>query len=392
MLYYLSIITLILTASAVYHNYYINKNTLFLGGYLFSLSLYTLVHYIVFESDSILAIAILFRHFSPIFYLPGALIYLYIRGILNNKQSFSKKDLLHFIPFIISTINILPYFFTPFSLKLELAEDIYAMSNFSKLYDQYLFYPFYLSAFIRSGLLISYVGACFYQLWKHKIHFSESLYSSKQNLYRWLIFITTSAFVMSICLIAISFIFYIRKDVVRTEVNTHFFVILAGASFVFIPLAMIFFPTWVYGEKALVSTAQSKPIPTLNKVEVDLKKEELDKLATQIIACFEIQKPYLHKDFSLDQLSELLDVPKYQIYNALNSSLCKKFTQLRATYRVEHAKRLLSTVNLENISLEEIWTKSGFSSKSNFFTTFKEETGVTPTEYTEQIKTSFKKQ
>ena len=392
MIYYLSIITLILTASAVYNNYYVNKSILFLGGYLFSLSIYTLIHYIIFESDSILAIAILYRHFSPIFYLPGAMIYLYIRGMLNNNQKISRKDLMHFIPFIIGTINISPYFFTPFALKLGLAKDIYTLSNFSKLYDKYLFYPFYISAFVRSGLFSLYVGACIYQLWKHKIHFNEPSDSSKQNLSRWLIFITTSAFILAICLIAISIIFYVHKIVVRTDIGTHFFGVLAGFCFVFIPLAMIFFPPWVYGEKAIISIAPSNRIAIPDKVNIDPKKEELDRLAMKIIECFEIKKPYLQKDFSLDQLAEMLVVPKYQIYNSLNSSLHKKFTQLRATYRVEYAKRLLSTENMENIPLEEVWTKSGFSSKSNFFTTFKEETGYTPTDFIEQINTSFKNQ
>jgi AraC-like DNA-binding protein len=34
-------------------------------------------------------------------------------------------------------------------------------------------------------------------------------------------------------------------------------------------------------------------------------------------------------------------------------------------------------------SLEGIWTKSGFSSKTSFFTSFKEETGMTPIEFIE---------
>lgn len=317
------------------------------------------------------------------------MIYLYIRGTLSNNKTFSKKDVWHLVPCIIGAINILPYYFTPFTPKLELAKDIYILSNFTKLYDKYLFYPFYISAFIRSGLFMLYVGACVYKLWKHKKHFNEPLHSSKQNSYRWLIFITTSAFILAICLNFISIIFYTDKDVARAEINTNFFVVLSGFCFVIIPTVMIFSPKWVYGEKT-VTVPQPKHIPNLNIASIDLKKEEFDELATRIIECFEKQKPYLQKDFSLDQLSKMLDVPKYQIYKSLNSSLHKKFTQLRAKYRVEHIKYLLSTENLGNVSLEEIWIKSGFSSKSNFFTTFKEETGVTPTDYIEQIKNTFK--
>ncbi len=374
----------------MYHNYHLNKNTLFLGGYLFSLSIYLIVHYTVFESNSKLAIAILFKHFSPIFYLPGAMIYLYVRGGLNNNQQLSKKDLLHFIPFIISAINIFPYYFTPFELKLELAKDIYTLSNFSKLSDKYLFYPFYLSAFIRSILFILYIGGCMNQIWNHKKHSSGSILRNKPSINHWLVFITTSGFILAICLLVISIIFYTHLDIARQNINSHFFVVLAGFCFLHIPVAMIFFPVWIYGEKGIISTSQSKQIPRIDKVNIDPKKEELNELAKRIIECFDIQQPFLQKDFNLDKLSEMLDTPKYQLYNALNSILHKKFTQIRAIYRVEHVKKLLSVENFENISLEEVWKKSGFSSKSNFFTTFKEETGITPIDYIEQINTSSK--
>jgi AraC-like DNA-binding protein len=112
-----------------------------------------------------------------------------------------------------------------------------------------------------------------------------------------------------------------------------------------------------------------------------LSDKNLYILAARIIEYFENDKPYLDKSFSLDDLANHLDVPKHQLYTCLNTCLNKKFTQLRTSFRIEHAKKLLLSGDLDSKSLQGIWMEAGFSSKTNFFTTFKEETGLTPTEF-----------
>ena len=49
--------------------------------------------------------------------------------------------------------------------------------------------------------------------------------------------------------------------------------------------------------------------------------------------------------------------------------------------RVDYAKELLLNGDLLNQSMEGIWTKAGFSSKTNFFISFKDVTGYTPIEF-----------
>ena len=45
---------------------------------------------------------------------------------------------------------------------------------------------------------------------------------------------------------------------------------------------------------------------------------------------------------------------------------------------------MFPATKLETIHLQNIRIKSGFSSKTIFFITFKKETGLTPTEFTQQ--------
>jgi AraC-like DNA-binding protein len=376
MIFYLSITAIVLSVLISFKNYRNNKNSLLLTGYLIILSIYNILHYYLFEGNSILGIAILLRHFSPLFYIPGVLLFFYVRGTLKNKWSFSKHHLWHFIPMLIGFINIIPYYFVPFQQKVHYAEKLFGASDFNFLSQTTILYPFYVSAIIRSVLFLCYVLASIFLLSKCRKSNQTKNSCSKRQL-NWLIYLIANATLITICSFFLTFDFYVNTVIEKTEINNYFFTIIAGLTFSLIPTVLIFFPQVLYGI----------PESELN----DPNKKEKDKnaisaknhylIAARIIEYFENDKPYLNKSFSLDDLANHLEVPKHQLYTCLNTCLNKKFTQLRTRFRIEHAKNLLMTVDLDSKSLQGIWMESGFSSKTNFFTTFKEETGLTPTEF-----------
>ncbi len=142
------------------------------------------------------------------------------------------------------------------------------------------------------------------------------------------------------------------------------------------PTVIIFFPKVLYGITKYECESGNN-----EKTKNTLSDKSLYLLGAKIVAYFENDKPYLNKSFSLDDLANHLDIPKHQLYTCLKICLNKKFTQLRTSYRIEYAKKLLLQGDLDSKTLQGVWMESGFSSKTNFFTTFKEETGLTPTEY-----------
>lgn len=54
---------------------------------------------------------------------------------------------------------------------------------------------------------------------------------------------------------------------------------------------------------------------------------------------------------------------------------------MRAELRVKHAIDLLNTDAKERLTIEAIGEQSGFKTRSNFYTIFKENTGMTPREF-----------
>lgn len=383
MIFYLSIFTLIITISSTFNNYRTNKNSLFIAGYLIPLCLYTMLHYFLFKDNSILGIAILYRHFSPLFYLPGAMLYFYIRGTLKNEWIFTTKDLWHFLPLCIGFLNVSPYYLISFEKKITLAKELYTASNFNNIAYNNLLYPFYISTIIRSVLFLGYATASavlLYQYWKKT--FKQLIETSKIDLFKWLLFLNASALILAICFIVLTFTFYMNLTIKKSDINNYDYTLLAGLMIFLIPMVMIFYPQVVYGVPISIASEITKR--NIEKEKVEQQDNSMSELAQRILTYFETEKPYLDKKFGLEELSVHLEVPKHQLYNCLNNHIGKKFTQLRTSFRVEHAKKLLLAGDMDSMSLQGIWSESGFSSKTNFFTTFKEETGLTPTDFIQQ--------
>jgi AraC-like DNA-binding protein len=83
-------------------------------------------------------------------------------------------------------------------------------------------------------------------------------------------------------------------------------------------------------------------------------------------------------------VSKAIKVPKYQITEVLNTEIGKNFFQFANMYRIEAVKRMLSNSN-NKYSIEAIGYECGFSSKSSFFTVFKNMTGKTPVSYRQSL-------
>jgi YesN/AraC family two-component response regulator len=165
--------------------------------------------------------------------------------------------------------------------------------------------------------------------------------------------------------------------------------IIAAFSYCIIPIILLIFPEILYGLPRTTSHLQkNEPYESIPIVEINPNKNEsfldidpLKSIADKITLYINNDKPYLNENFNIDDIAEKIDIPKHHVYYCFSNIINKKFTKLRTELRVEYAKKLLLSEEINSSSLEGIWSKSGFSSKTSFFTSFKEETGLTPKEY-----------
>jgi AraC-like DNA-binding protein len=153
-----------------------------------------------------------------------------------------------------------------------------------------------------------------------------------------------------------------------------------------LPLSFFLVPSWLYNDQATATPLDkfqaflqklrkgTSPIAMGSKLE---KSEDLER----IIAYLETEKPYVQVNFSLHDLSQALNIPHIRVTACFNKELNTSFPSYRNKLRLAHAISLLRTGAHLTTSIEGIAEQSGFKSKSIFYAAFKEEYGITPTDW-----------
>lgn len=384
---------MILSVIITVYNYPINKTSIYLAGFLVPLSLTGILHYYSIFNDSHFGLAIMYGHFIPFYYLTGPMIYFYVRNTLTDNTDFKKFDYLHFLPAIISFISIFPYYFEDFDKKLAFAKLVFENPVAHKQINISWLYPSSYNILLRAIIVLFYIilsaGSIIeYALKRNNKNVPEE---QKRMTLQWLTCLVSIATLISFSYFIITKNYFFGNDT-KLQINTYSINYLAGFSYCLIPIVMLIFPQHLYGiprQRRNLNEGQGtiNPLQNLKQNIIDdsiIENNSNDPfiiVAKRVMDYLENEKPYVNPDFSIDDLAKNLDIQKHHLYYCFNSILQTKFTSLRTRLRIDYAKEILLSGNLTTLSMEGIWTKAGFSSRTNFFVSFKEETGLTPLEF-----------
>lgn len=412
---YISVFTIFLAILMTYHNWNINRNSIFLSGFIYVLSSYSLIHYVLFFKKSVFLLAIFYNNTAPIGFLIGPLLYFYVRGTLFDNSKLTKKDYLHLIPAFINLVSITPYLLTPFTYKLSLAHRIVKDTMVAKTFTVGL-YPNIVNIIARPALLCIYVVSVLIMLFRFWAKMNTNNRIPKKQTRKMLIWLFSFVFIIVfiiVCFAILSYSFLKEPNPDLRQFKTSLPMDIVSFCLLIIPLSMLFFPELLYGIpqrggnindyfvkqnekiqpeeqiilKDVFSTVTSD---ILDKEERNLPEEELQQkdieprfieLSQSILDYIKKSEIFLNANFSMEELSRSMNVPKHHLYYCFNSILKVKLTKIRAELRIEYAKKLIEDGLLDTLTLDAIGNKAGFSSRSSFQSTFKEEVGCTPGEY-----------
>lgn len=113
----------------------------------------------------------------------------------------------------------------------------------------------------------------------------------------------------------------------------------------------------------------------------DMQTELLDK----ILVLMDNTSVICDAELSIDKLAELVQSNRTYVSQAINNVLKKSFNQLLSEYRIREAQRLFSEPDAEKYTIDFVALKTGFKSRSAFYTVFKKVTGVSPYFYLKSI-------
>jgi AraC-like DNA-binding protein len=289
------------------------------------------------------------------------LVYLYIRYQINPKTRLQPLDLLHLLPLVLYVWLLRDFLFSSAADKLEM---IHQGTIPDFLFVQYL----------KKAQLLLYGLVSYRLLVRHRRVTHELLSNLESRQLRWLQHLLLGAGVL------------LGVWVISNELS------LAES---ILGLTLLGFSYWIACQAlqqessfAHIATETVLPIieeePAVRYRNSLLPEEYLKEAMGKIEQYMMDEKPYLNGDLSLTHLAEQMAYNPNQLSQILNEGFGENFYRFVNRYRVEESKRLLIDPAFAHYSVLGIAFQAGFGTKSTFNKTFKELTGLSPSEFARQ--------
>ena len=372
----------------------------YLAGFLFFAALYLLENFYFFYGKTLFIIAF-FTNTHAFFYLIGPCAFFYVRSILKDNSKLSTTDYLHFALFIISFVGYLPYFFSSWDYKLNIAQNICSENWDMAAFHINKIIPHKIDQGLNVLQTYFYAVNLWYLLWHHKkVAFIPIVTTAQYKLIRnWLyIFIGLVTIITLNFTVAMANMWlYDDKSVFLNRASGA--LLFASIIYIGMNMAVMFFPHIMYGlpienqYQPIKGAIPSNTIPIEEKYSdvtdfsSEKKKEPelfspeyIEKIETHLQERIEKQK-YLETNCGLSKISDEIGIPAHHLTYYFNGIKKQSFSDWRNQLRVAYAIGILNQGNANQLTLEAIGLKVGFKSNSTFIRSFKNVTGKTPSDY-----------
>ncbi|MDB5018138.1 MAG: hypothetical protein JWQ84_2970 [Mucilaginibacter sp.] len=123
-------------------------------------------------------------------------------------------------------------------------------------------------------------------------------------------------------------------------------------------------------------------------VKVYFSDNDVIKYQRRLVTLMEIEEIYLNPVLKLDFLADKLGISEKSISRLLNQHVGKNFNDFVNEYRIQEAKKKLTDPAFIRFTIASIAFDSGFNSLATFQRCFKQFTGITPSQYQSNSKST----
>ena len=341
--------------------------------WLIYLGLYTGI-YALFSNKLFIDFHLLSTSFISLLLLHGPFLFLYISALIDQKFEFNKKKLFHFIPFILFNLFIVIASFLP-----EISERI-RLDHVESEYGVPLLFNLFLILTILSGPFYFILSILLFKKLDINIFNNFSSYENVNlDWLRKLVYTFGAIWTVLMIFVTVHHVFGMFSWIFCTHglsLSLSVFIILIG--YFGLKQKEIFTQ---YHDQNIEYITESKP----KYAGVVLKEADAVKYVSLIQNFISTERPYLEADLTLPQLATKLQIPSHLLSRVINEKFGLNFFDFINQYRVDEVKSKLDNPEFENLSLLGIAFECGFNSKSAFNRVFKRLTGLTPSEYKNQL-------
>jgi AraC-like DNA-binding protein len=364
---------------------------MYLGVFFLIMSQYGMTQYAVLYSKSVFLVSVFFINPAFIWYLIGPMLFFYTRSVLTDKSQLSLWDLLHFVPMFVYLIAEIPWLFTSFAYKTEVAKAI--VNNAAYLFefkatilsDWFGVNALYMS---RPVLQSIYTLWCIFIFIRYLyIGRNSTGFANQRFMIKWLSVFLGFHFLFVISNLALIFkTFVLQIPELYFTVNVLQIFFMAGT--IGLLISPFFFPSILYGlpryPESIVKPVASggnenDRIPEEKKViQLNLEENYLQLIRQKTESAMREDQAYLVTDLNLQKFAERVQLPPHHLAWFFREIRKQPFNDYLNECRVNHAGQMILNGKAEALTVEAIGLMSGFTTRSTFFRAFKKTKGVTP--------------
>jgi AraC-like DNA-binding protein len=370
--------------------YFLNRESSFsarlLAGYLLSISVISIFS-ALYHTNFFLFFPHVPRTMVFLSLSASPFAYLYLRSVLRQQFTWTKSDFLFFIPAVLYTINMIPFYAMPRDEKLVIIRQQLADNSIIALEPEgWLPQGWGIILRMVYGVVLASFQVKMLVNWRKKN--SEKLIPQNLAMFRWLIGFTM--------LVLSSFIILLIEYAFQISYFFDFYRLITLTMTVSICITCIFLflqPNLLYG---LTGWFQEANESTISEPEIAIAQEttpsntfskETERSYRALLAShLTNQQPFLKVGYKIGDLSKELDIPTYILSAFINQAYGKNFNEWVNEYRVHYLKGLLQkNPDFRKYTFEALGNLAGFNSRTTFIAAVKKTTQKTPSEFFEQI-------
>ena len=336
----------------------IDSRNLIFGGFFFCLGALQ-INSCLIRNGQILEVPFLLLLQSPLILWIAPLLYLYFQTMIADEFHFTLRQLVHFLPGLLTLSFLAVKFQEPGALSLLARAYLERSGNT-------ILKPILIVSVIY---VIAYIAYFAQQIWKLRDAGKRTPQGQSGSGRRnFIIGVAATSLVMTG--IAAAALFLDVKNPVR--------LLNLAASLIIIAYSL---------------AAQRHPF-LMNQLAEEVKQRyrrsqlqnvDLGDLEQRLVRLMEDEKIYCDEDLTLPRLAETLDVSSHQLSQFLNERLSKNFNSFLNEYRIRDACVMIAAE--PDRTILSIGMAVGFNSNSAFHAAFQKATGMSPGKYRKQGKT-----
>ena len=287
-------------------------------------------------------------------FLVGPLLYLYVRGLLL-ERNLARRDLLHFLPFAVATLAMLPFYLQSAELKLAWMEQRTGLAWYLVL-----------AALGKTVLFYCYVVAA-YRLMQRAT--AGALAGGLSRLMKvWLLGGSVSIAALGIEFAEIAL--PVSADALGAVALLLF---VYATAFLAIRVPLSYRPL------------REMPAPSKSRYANSAWSQEtrMDFLAA-LNRSMDQDQVFRNGELKLEELASRTAMTAHELSQLINETCGISFPEYLNRRRVEELKAVLHAPEHANASILDLGLLCGFNSKTALNRVFKNQTGQTPTEYRKQ--------